>query len=346
MNPRKAMTLHGGPGPGAAALRLLAGALGSLAILSCASVEPVTAQVPGAAPSWPPEEEATPTPTPAPVEPGEAVEPIVVPSLADRLKELEEETQTAGGALRYFMSHRSYRTIRFLKQVMTPALAARFDANSVPFNGKRGIRLAAFDFKEKDMKPVLPKAQDARGKPSAQAAGMAGSPGEAVAAEEPAIYAGTVRSLWEEQGEVAEQRVETIKTYRQPEGAWRIGSLELVSSDRPRPPEAIPGVTVLKIILRAWHRRDLNTVRQHLSEAYEKRYQNRPEALEHLFIGEEEPRHAAFQIQDLRPQGDSLLLARVRLFETTPGQPGIFETPAKNVRLIRKGPYWLLDAWD
>lgn len=337
-----------------AAGRLLAAMLGGLAVASCAGVEPVTAQVPGPPPSWPPEEEATPAPSPAPPEAepeAEALETIVLPSLEDQLREIQEETQTAGGALRFFMAHRSYRAIRFLKQVMTPALVSRFDANSVPFNGKRGIRIAAFDFSEKDLKPVVPRAKDARGGPTAgggaaQAAGVAGAPNGAVAAEAPTTYAATVRSLWEDQGELAEQRVETIKLFRQADGAWRIGTLELVRSEKTRPVEPVPGVTILRMILRAWHRRDPNGARSHLSEAFQRRFQNRPEALEHLFVGEADPRHAAYHVQELRQQGDSLLIARVRLFETSPGQPRILERPAQTLRLIRKGPYWLLDAWD
>jgi hypothetical protein len=321
-------------------LRMIGAAFAALAVLSCASAGPATAQVPGPPPSWPPEEEEpTPTPTPAPGEAEgeeEDIAPIVLPSLEEKLRELEEAARTAGGALRYFMAHRSYRTIRDLKRVMTPALVARFDSNSAPFNGKRGIRIAAFDFTERDLKPVASQTRTA---------GAAGAPA-AGAADSPGTYAASVRSLWEDQGELTEQRVESIRIVRQPDGAWRVGSLQIVSSDKPKPIEPIPGVTVLRIVLRAWHRRDLSAARPHFSEAFAKRHQARPEALERIFVGGESPRHAAFQVQDLRQPNDSLLTARVRLFETSPGQPGILETQARTLRLVRNGPYWHLDGWD
>src|SRR6059036_800516 len=66
----------------------------------------------------------------------------------------EDPTRTAGGALRQFMASRDYRTIKRLKSVMTDRLQARFDHDSSPFNGKRSNRLAAFDFTERDLKPV------------------------------------------------------------------------------------------------------------------------------------------------------------------------------------------------
>ena len=87
----------------------------------------------------------------------------------------EDPTVTAGGALRLFMASRHYETIRQLKGVMTEKLQARFDHDSAPFNGKRGNRLAAFDFTEKDLKPAK-------------------SAGQAATATR---YVASVRSLWD-----------------------------------------------------------------------------------------------------------------------------------------------------
>ncbi len=63
----------------------------------------------------------------------------------------EDPTATAGGALTIFMRSRNYRTIRILRSVMTPALAASYDRDSARFNGKQNVRLAAFYFKEEDL---------------------------------------------------------------------------------------------------------------------------------------------------------------------------------------------------
>src|SRR5262245_10832822 len=85
----------------------------------------------------------------------EAQPPEASPSPAPTVEEAVEEIApaqpddprlTAGGALRQFMASRDYRTIKQLRDVMTDKVQARFDHDSAPFNGKRGNRLAAFDF--------------------------------------------------------------------------------------------------------------------------------------------------------------------------------------------------------
>src|SRR6266446_5201339 len=105
----------------------------------------------------------------------------LLPEAQEGTPTAEDPTRTAGGALRLFMASRHYQTIRQLRGAMTERLQARFDHDSAPFNGKRGNRLAAFDFAEKDLKP-------------ARTAGKQVTPASS--------YIASVRSLWEEQGEV------------------------------------------------------------------------------------------------------------------------------------------------
>src|SRR5262249_13377194 len=142
---------------------------------------------------------------------------------------------TAGGALRQFMASRDYRTIKQLKDVMTDKVQARFDHDSAPFNGKRGNRLAAFDFSEKDLKA---KASQAKSQGS------------------PSTYLGRVRSLWEEQGEATEKRTETVTVVKQSDGLWLIGDLSVAASEKIRFAEAVNGVTSLRLVLRAWRKGD------------------------------------------------------------------------------------------
>ena|SRR5437773_9327653 len=290
---------------------------------------PLLAQV-GSPPSNLPPAEETPAPAAPQAEPGEAVVP---PPAA-----VDERTRTAGGALAAFMASRNYHSIRALKSVMTPRLQARFDQDSVPFNGKRGARIAAFDFQESDLKLVPPPRLK-----GAAAAARTTPPVPAPPPEE--TYVATVRTLWEEQGEAVEQRVESLRVTRQEDGSWRVGSLDKVSADGLRFTDQVPGVTTLRMALRAWHRRDLAAARSLMSAALLKKYQGREETLRAIFVGGDDPRHAAFQILELK-EGALDEVAKVRLFETRPGQPTTIAGSPVTVRLVKKGPRWLLDAWD
>ena len=301
--------------------------------LACAGAPraPLLAQV-GPPPTDLPPAEETPSPTPAPprAEPGEAA---AQPPVA-----VDERTRTAGGALAAFMASRNYHSIRALKAVMTPRLQARFDQDSVPFNGKRGARIAAFDFQENDLKLVPP--------PRLKGAAAAAKVTQVPAPPPEEVYVATVRTLWEEQGEAVELRVESLRVARQDDGSWRVGSLDKVSADGLRFTDPVPGVTALRMVLRGWHRRDLAAARALMSPAFLKRHQGREETLRAIFVGGEDPRHAAFQILDLKPEGALDEVAKVRLFETHPGQPAPIAGSPVTLRLIKKGPRWLLDAWD
>ena len=256
-------------------------------------------------------ESATPSPTPAPDDP----------------------TRTAGGALAAFMSFRHYGTIRQLKALMTPALQARFDHDSTPFNGKRTIRLSAFEFSERDLRPV-----GSRGaKPAAQ-----GAPGTPPAE----TYVAAVKGLWEDQGEAVELRTESVRIVRNEDGLWRISGLDRVASDTLKFRDAVPGVTALRLVLRAWARRDVPAARAYMSPAFLKRYAGREEALQNLIAGGDDPRHTAFQIVDLEPKGTNEAVARVRFFETSPDRPSSLEGSVRTLRMVHKGAPWLLDAWD
>ncbi len=253
---------------------------------------------------------------------------------------MEEPGVTAGGALAAFMAARDYRSIRTLKALMTPALAARYDHDSAPFNGKRNIRIAAFDFSERDLKPVK------------------GTPG---------AYAATVRTLWEEQGEAVERRVETIGLAQQPNGVWRAVSLERSTSEYLRYNDAVNGVTTLRLVLRAWRKGDVAAAKPYFSAAFAKRYQGRDDALNALFgasgpavsiaasgsPGAPAPSAAAtglppaaFEIVELTPKGEAAAVAMIRLYRGTRDRPSPIDNSEHILRLVRIGPKWLLDAWD
>jgi hypothetical protein len=276
----------------------------------------------------PPPDEVTPADRLDPAreeQPGEAA--LGVPE--------DDPGRTAGGALRAFMAARDYRTIRDLKALMTPALAARFEHDSTPFCGKRGIRLSAFHFAEKDLKPPKVKA--------ARTAGM--QPAGAV--PETPTYLGSVRSLWEEQGEAIELRSETARIVQQPDGLWRIAGLERAGSERLRFTEAVNGVTTLRLILRAWHRGDLQAAQGHMSPALLTKHASRQEFLQRTFSnGPGATRHAAYQIVSMVPRGETSVEVRVKLYLGPAGEPAPLEGPGHRLRLVRKGPRWLLDAWD
>lgn len=232
----------------------------------------------------------------------------------------EDPTRTAGGALRLFMASRDYRMMKQLKGVMTPRLQARFDHDSAPFNGKRGNRLAAFDFTEKDLRP--------RSK--------AASP----------TFVASVRSLWEEQGEATEKRTETVTIVQQEDGLWRISDMVVASSDKLRYTEAVNGVTALRNFLRAWHRGDPAAARTNMTETFLKTYQGKDEALQAVFSPPDGKKHAAYQIVEMTPKGTTASVARVRLYETVIGEPGPLDGQARSIRMVRKGSRWLLEGWD
>ncbi len=251
----------------------------------------------------------------------------------------EDPTRTAGGALAAFMRLRRYLTIRELKAVMTPELQARFEHDSTPFNGKRGARIAVFDFTEKDLRAVRPSGKSVRAATAVPAGAASDAPG-------PAAYLATVRSVWEDQGEAVEQRVESVRIAQREDGLWRVASLERVSSDPLRFKEAVPGVTALRLVLRAWVGRDPAATRGNLTAGFLKRYEGREGALKDLFAGANDPRHVAYQILEMKPQGAAVVVARVKLFEASPGRPSPLDGSVHALRLVRKGPPWLLDAWD
>ncbi len=272
----------------------------------------------------------------------------------------EDPTRTAGGALAVFMSHRHYLTIRQLKAVMTTELQARYDHDSVPFNGKKSTRIALYSFAEKDLKPVPVSTKLAKGaKPSGAApsppggtaaAGMGASPppDEPAAAPlpGPSTYLASVQSLWADQGEAVEMRVESIKVARREDGLWRVAAMDRVSAEPLRFKDAVPGVTALRLVLRAWAARDPAGARAGLSPGFLKKHQDRDSALKDLFAGAADPRHAAFQILDMQPVGATGATARVRLFEAFADRPSPLQGSDHTLRMVKKGAPWLLDSWD
>ncbi len=238
----------------------------------------------------------------------------------------EDPTRTAGGALRQFMASRDYRTIKRLKSVMTDRLQARFDHDSSPFNGKRSNRLAAFDFTEKDLRPARP------------AAGRTGTPAVS--------YIAIVRSLWAEQGEATELRTESMTLTQQPDGLWRVADLTLTDSDKLRFGDAVPGVTALRLVLRAWYGGNVAAARGGMSESFLKKFAARDDALKALFSPPPGRQHAAYQIVAMEPKGTSAAVTRVKLYETVIGEPGPIDGTTHVLKMIKKGSRWLLDGWD
>ena len=267
-----------------------------------------------------------PLPTPADAEAGageddsgidgEAVEPDEMAPQAD------DPTLTAGGALALFMSSRDYRTLRQLKSVMTPALWAYSTSHSAVFNGRRGTRLAGFDFGDSDLKSLSPRGA------------------------EPTLYQGTVRSLWEDQGEAAELRTETVRIARQDSGLWRVGRLEQNASENLRFTDPNNGLVTLRQVMRAWHRRDMAGARAHMSPAMLKRFEGRDDALRDILVGRQDSRHAAYQVLEFTAQEATGAIARVRLFEASPGRPTPLQGVDRTIRLVRSGSRWLIDAWE
>jgi len=226
-----------------------------------------------------------------------------------------EHGATPGEALAFFMSSRDYRTIRDLKSVMTASLKATYDKDPVPFNGHKGIRLSAFDYREPSVGPA--------------------ATGATV----------SVKSLWDDQGEAVEQRAETVRLARGEDGLWRASALSRGASEPVRFKGSVAGVTSLRQILRAWVRRDFDTAKGLMSDAFLKRQAGREEGIEAVFAGDANKRRAAFRIVDMTPQGTASVSARVRLVETAPGRPSGLEGTPKTLVMARKGQRWLLDDW-
>ncbi len=282
----------------------LAGALGLC---------PTAAQAPSAPPAQqaPPDQMVPPAPTPPAPEAPAAAPPAGEPPP----EAAEDPTCTPGGALALFMSSRDYHTIRELKSVMTPALRAAYDHDSAPFSGKKGTRLAAFDFRDPVVKPQ-----------STSCTVLA-------------------KSLWEDQGEAVEQRTENVRLTRETGGGWRVAALEKGTVEPLRFKDAIPGVTALRQLLRAWQRRDLATAKTVMSDAYLRRFAGREEGLAAVFAGDPALRRAAFRILDMTPRGTTAAVARVRLVETTAGRPSSLEGTPKSLEMVKKGQRWLLNDW-
>jgi len=238
----------------------------------------------------------------------------------------EDPTRTAGGALRLFMASRDYRTMKRLKGVMTERLQTRFDHDSAPFNGKRSNRLAAFDFSEKDLKPARP------------------APGRTGA--RPVSFVATVRSLWAEQAEATELRTETVTITQQQDDLWRIADLTIADSDKLRFGEAVPGVTALRLVLRAWYGGNVAAARSGMTEGFLKKFAAHDEALKSLFSPPPGKQHAAYQIVGMEPKGTSAALAHVKLYETVIGEPGPIDGVPHLLKMVKKGSRWLLDGWD
>ncbi|HYS04665.1 MAG TPA: hypothetical protein VEW47_05670 [Candidatus Dormibacteraeota bacterium] len=247
----------------------------------------------------------------------------LVPDEQEGTPAAEDPTRTAGGALRLFMASRHYQTIRQLRGVMTERLQARFDHDSAPFNGKRGNRLAGFDFAEKDLKP-------------ARTAGKQVTPASS--------YIASVRSLWEEQGEASERRTEAITLVLQDSGLWRVADLAIGATEKLRFADAVNGVTALRMVLRAWIRGDAAAARQGMSPALLKKLDE--DALRALFTPATGRGHVAYQIVDMTPQGTTGAVARVRLYETVTGEPGSIDGQPRTLRMVKKGSRWLVDGWD
>jgi hypothetical protein len=288
------------------------------------------------------------SPSPAPGAPGQAAPaPSPPPATTPSAPAPDDPRLTAGGALRAFMAARDYRTIRALKGTMTNDLINRFDKDSTPFCGKRGIRIVAFDFTENDLKAQVQKSKPG----TAATAGVgapaaAGGPGGAAAPAGPTVYTGTVRSLWAEQGEAFEKRTETVRIVRGADTLWRVAGLERGAVERLRFTEAIDGVTTVRMVLRAWSAGNFEAARPHLAASFVKKYAGREEALQALFVPAEGAyRHAAYRIVSLTPQGTTAADVEVQLFEAPAGQPAPIGGATRKLRLVKSGARWLVESW-
>jgi hypothetical protein len=222
---------------------------------------------------------------------------------------------TVGGALAFFMNSRDYRTLRELKSILTPGAQATYEHDAVAYNGKKGIRLAAFDYREPGAKPNATS------------------------------YTATVKTLWDDQGEAVEERTETVRLTREPNASWRVAGLARVDSQPLRFKDAIPGVTTLRMALRSWVKRDATGVRSNLTDAFVKRLQAKGDTVEGFVMGDAALRHAAFRIDDVDAKGTTGAVARVHLVEAHNGRPGSLEGAEHTLTLVKKGSRWLLDDW-
>ena len=296
------------PRPAARSVLLIAAALAS-ACLAAAAGARAWGQTPPPPPESPPPPSGSPgTPPPDPSE-AEApeTEPLVPPA--------SDPGETPGGALGYFMTMRDYRTIRQLKSILTPQASAAYDHDSVAYNGRKGVRLAAWDYKDPAPKPGA------------------------------VTQASTVRSLWDEQGEAVELRTETVKLQRDPTGPWRVAALQKAAAENLRFKEAIPGITSLRMVLRAWRLQDMQAARSLLTDALLKRLEARGDGLAALFAPAEGKRHAAFRIKGYEAKGATQGIARVGLVDVPPGRPGPLDGTPRTLTLVKKGSRWLVDDW-
>lgn len=285
----------------------------ALILLFAALLSPAWGQNPPPPP--PSESPGSPAPPAAPPDPhvappdGEPAgdEPLV-PAATD-------PGESPGGALGFFMTMRDYRTIRQLKSILTPQANASYDRDSVAYNGRKGIRLGAWDYKEPVPKPGA------------------------------VTHVSTVRSLWDEQGEAVELRTETVKLQREATGPWRVASLTKTASENLRFKETIPGVTSLRMVLRAWRLQDAAAARSLLTDAFLKRLEARGDGLAALLTPAEGKRHAAFRIRGYEAKSATQGIARIGLVDVPPGKPGPLDGAPRTLTLVKKGSRWLVDDW-
>lgn len=293
------------PRPAARSVLLIAAVLASACLAAAAG-----ARSWGQTPPAPPPPSGSPE-TPPPADPSATEAPEtepLVPAASD-------PGETPGGALGHFMTMRDYRTIRQLKSILTPQANAAYDHDSVAYNGRKGVRLAAWDYKEPAPKPGA------------------------------VTHASTVRSLWDEQGEAVELRTETVKLQRDPTGPWRVASLQKAAAENLRFKETIPGVTSLRMVLRAWRLQDTQTARTLLTDAFLKRLEARGDGVAALFAPPEGKRHAAFRIKGYEAKGATQGIARVGLVDVPPGRPGPLDGTPRTLTLVKRGSRWLVDDW-
>jgi hypothetical protein len=280
-----------------------------LAFVAGASWSAQGPQSPPASPAPP----AATAPSPAPAAPGASTAPPApVPAGSPAA---EDPGRTAGGLLAFFMSSRDYHTIRELKSVMTPALAAAYDHDPTPFNGKKGYRLSAFDYREPAPKPASTS------------------------------WTASVQCLWDDQGEAVELRTESIRLTRERDAPWRVAGLEKTASEPQRYQKSIDGVTSLRMILRDWIRRDADGARGLMTDACATRLEGSRDGLVTTFVGDPNVRRAAYRILEMVPDGTTRVNAKIRLFETPPGRPASLAGAAREVALVKKGQRWLVDDW-
>ena len=284
-----------------------------LVLLIATLLSPTWGQAPPPPPSGspgspPPEAPPDPNAPQAPPEEEEQGDEPLVPAATD-------PGETPGGALGFFMTMRDYRTIRQLKSILTPQANAAYDRDSVAYNGRKGIRLAAWDYREPAPKPGA------------------------------LTHASTVRSLWDEQGEAVELRTETVKLQRDATGPWRVAPLQKGTSENLRFKQTIPGVTSLRMVLRAWRQQDLPAARSLLTDAFLKRLEAKGDGLVALFAPAEGKRHAAFRIKGYEAKSATQGIARVGLVDVPPGKPGPLDGAPRTLTLVKKGARWLVDDW-